>query len=61
MFKLENVKDLKKIIKENTQKEEVSRESYIRAKANLKTMFITNTADAFLYFASINLINTYVK
>lgn len=61
MFKLDSVQDLKKIIKENTQKEEVSRESYIRAKANLKTMFITNTADAFLYFASINLINTYVK
>ena len=62
MYKLNDVLKLKQKIREsNAAPEVVSEESYLRAKANLDTMFINNEKDAFLFYASLNLLNTYVK
>lgn len=62
MFKLDQVNQLKKKIIENPKEPEViSEEYYRRSKANIDTMCILNKEDAFLYFASLNLLNTYVK
>ena len=44
-----------------TSPDVVSREDFVRAMANKQAMFINNKEDAFLYFASLNLLNTYVK
>ncbi len=61
MFKLENVNDLKQILRENTTRERVPEDLMVIAEATVRSMCITNTQDAFLYFASLNLLNSYVK
>lgn len=62
MYKIEDVKKLKeKFRQSNLEPEKISEESYKRARANIDTMFILNEQDAFLFYASLNLLNTYVK
>ena len=61
-MKLTDVKELKKILIEyGEEKSPVSRESFIRAKTNISTMMINNTEDAFLFYSSLNLLNSYIK
>ena len=62
MSEIEKVYDLKSLafLKEK-EPEIVSEENFIRAKANMNAMQLLNTEDMFLYFASLNLLNTYVK
>lgn len=62
MFKLEDVEKLKnKLSGLQKEPEVISREDFIRAKTNVSIMTLETTEDAFLYFASLNLLNTYVK
>ena len=62
MYRLEDAEKLKEKFRQNTAEPEVvSEESFVRARANIDTMFILNEKDAFLFYASLNLLNTYVK
>lgn len=62
MSEIEKVYDLKSLafLKES-KPETISEESFIRARANVSGMQLLNTEDAFLFYASLNLLNTYVK
>lgn len=62
---ISNVSELKETLlarrQNNESKEFVPDEKAIAAKANIKTMAINNIQDMFLFYASLNLLNTYVK
>ncbi len=62
MFKIQDSEKLKsKLASIQKDPEVVSENDFIRAKTNVSIMTIENTEDAFLYYASLNLLNTYVK
>lgn len=66
MYNLSSLKEFKQELKvlsgeASESPEIVSREDFVRALTNKEVMFINNKEDAFLYFASLNLLNTYVK
>ena len=62
MNTLDIIPELKEKLKNyNAEKEIISNDCFIKAKANLRTMFLENEEDAFLYFASLNVFNAYVK
>ena len=62
MLKIKQVENFKNSIKFSQKEPEIiSNEAFIRAKANIDTMCINNREDAFLYYSSLNLLNTYVK
>lgn len=56
------VHDLKglAVLKESSP-ETISEESFLRARANVSSMQLLTTEDAFLFYSSLNLLNTYVK
>ena len=62
MSNIDKVYDLKglAVLKESVP-EIISEESFIRARANISGMQILTTEDAFLFYSSLNLLNTYVK
>lgn len=57
----ENVAKFLESLKDGGPSEELSKETFIRAEKSLKTMCIMNVQDAFLFYASLNFLNSYVK
>ena len=62
MSNIDKINDIKElaVLKENVP-EIISEENFIRARANVSGMQLLKTEDVFLFYASLNLLNTYVK
>ncbi|MBE7074873.1 MAG: hypothetical protein E7376_02725 [Clostridiales bacterium] len=62
MSSIKDIEKLKEKIKNSsTEKEQISQEAFLKAQLNIGAMCINNPEDAFLYYSSLNLLNTYVK
>lgn len=66
MFTLDNLSEFKDEMRllsyeAFSSPEVISREDFVRALANKEVMYINTKEDAFLFFASLNLLNAYVK
>lgn len=62
MSSIESLPKIKEYIKSADREPDiVTEESYLKARANISAMCINNPEDAFLFYSSLNLLNTYVK